>query len=58
MKCKDCNQDMLIISKLEGTTPLIRLDGGIEIVVGTCTPILYQCPEDKTIAVDKQDTLF
>lgn len=56
-KCKDCGQPMVLIGDIGGTKQITRPTYGEDdtvtafTVVGIKTIELYQCPEDKTIAV-------
>jgi len=46
--CKDCGQPMIKIAELAGEIQEMDLDFNI---LGIRRPRLYQCPEDKTVAI-------
>lgn len=47
-KCKDCNQFMFEVGEVGKETQLTDLGGDLTQIV---QPKLYQCPEDKTVAI-------
>lgn len=48
-KCKDCGQMMVEIALLAGEIQLLDNENKL---YGIKSPILYQCPECKTVAVN------
>lgn len=51
-KCRDCGQDMFEIGGTGKSVQIVDLVGGYNEVVGVREQKIYQCPEDKTIAID------